>query len=125
MSKHETWRTRQYWQTVGGLLIEEFVSVNASELNAKRPIDGLIVLNEPTAIHTSSFFDIKDKDVVIIQCKATRLGMYLLGQIYFSQFLIQKHQPRSIRLVAICGKSDSIMEELAMAHNIEVVVIPE
>jgi hypothetical protein len=46
-----------------------------------------------------------------------------LGQIYFSQFLIQKHQPRSIRLVAICGKSDSIMEELAMAHNIEVVVI--
>ncbi len=123
MSKHETWRTRQYWQTVGGLLIEEFVSVNASELNAKRPIDGLIVLNEPTAIHTNSFFDIKDKDVVIIQCKSTRLGMYLLGQIYFSQFLIQKHQPRSIRLVAICGKSDSIMEELAIAHNIEVVVI--
>ena len=123
MSKHETWRTRQYWQTIGGLLIEEFVSVNASELNAKRPIDGLIVLNEPTAIHTNSFFDIKDKDVVIIQCKSTRLGMYLLGQIYFSQFLIQKHQPRSIRLVAICGKSDSIMEELAIAHNIEVVVI--
>ena len=122
MSKHETWRTRQYWHTVGGLLIEEFVSVNASELNAKRPIDGLIVLNEPTAIYTNNFFDIKDKDVIIIQCKSTRLGMYLLGQIYFSQFLIQKHQPRSIRLVAICGKSDSIMEELAIAHNIEVVV---
>ena len=60
MSKHETWRTKQYWQTVGGLLIEEFVSVNASELNAKRPIDGLIVLNEPTVIHTNNFFDIKD-----------------------------------------------------------------
>jgi hypothetical protein len=27
MSKHETWRKRQYWQTVGGLLIEEDVWV--------------------------------------------------------------------------------------------------
>jgi hypothetical protein len=123
MSKHETWRTRQYWQTIGGLLVEEFVSVTATELNAKRPIDGLIVLNEPTAIHTNNFFDIKDKDVVIIQCKASRLGMYLLGQIYFSQFLIQKYHPRSIKLVAICGKTDSIMEEFAIEHNIEVVVI--
>jgi hypothetical protein len=123
MSKHETWRTRQYWQTIGGLLVEEFVSFSATELNARRPIDGLIVLNEPTAIHTNNFFNIKDKDVVIIQCKANRLGMYLLGQIYFSQFLIQKHQPRSIKLVAICGKTDSIMEELAIAHNIEIVVI--
>jgi len=27
MSKHETWRARMYWESVDGLLIEEFIAV--------------------------------------------------------------------------------------------------
>ena len=69
--------------------------------------------------------DLKDKDVIVIQTKASRLGMYLLGQAYFSKFLIERHNPQSIKLVAICSRSDSIMEELANQHGIEVIVIPD
>lgn len=123
MSKHETWRTRKYWESVGGLLIEEFVAVKRTKTNGRRPIDGLIVLGEETKIHDGNTFDIKGKDVIVIQTKAIRLGMYLLGQAYFCKFLIAKHKPRSIRSVAICGRSDDIMEELAIAHGVEVVVI--
>lgn len=125
MSKHETWRTRKYWQEIGGLLIEEFVAVNGNKYQGRRPIDGLIILNEKTSIYDGNTYDIKDRDVVLIQTKSQRIGMYLLGQAYFSKFLIEKHHPRSIKSVAICGRNDVVMKELAKLHNVEIVVISE
>lgn len=49
MSKHETWRTRKYWDGVGGLLIEEFLAIrkDGDKNIAQRLIDGIIVLGEP------------------------------------------------------------------------------
>jgi hypothetical protein len=125
MSKHETWRTRIYWNEVGGLLIEEFLAVQGTSNQGRRPIDGVIVLNEKTAIHIENIFDIKGKDVIVIQTKSRRLGMYLLGQAYFSRFLIEKFEPRSIKTVAICSKNDAVMSELAKAHDVEIVIIPD
>ena len=125
MSKHETWRTREYWKKVGGLLIEEFEAVKGSKKHGKRLTDGLIVLNEPMALHPYKTYDIQGKDVIVIQTKRGRLGMYLLGQAYFSKFLIEFHKPKSIRTVAICGKDDPIMNRLAKKHGVEVVVIEE
>lgn len=125
MSKHETWRTRKYWEQVGGLLIEEFIAVSGSEHQGRRPIDGLIVLNEGKSIHNSNTYDLTNKDVIVIQTKSGRIGMYLLGQAYFSKFLIERHKPRTIKSVAICGKTDIVMEELAKLHNVEIVVISD
>ena len=48
MSKHETWRTRKFWESTGGLLIEEFEVVKKSNTSARRLIDGVIVLGEET-----------------------------------------------------------------------------
>jgi hypothetical protein len=123
MSKHETWRTRKYWEQIGGLLIEEFEAVPRSKTQARRPIDGLIVLNERNAIHRGTSFDIEGKDVIVIQTKSGRIGMYLLGQAYFSKLLIARHNPRSIKCVAICGKTDSMMEELARKHDVQIIEI--
>ncbi|HAS43550.1 MAG TPA: hypothetical protein DCS93_23930 [Microscillaceae bacterium] len=123
MSKHETWRTRLYWEQVGGLLIEEFIVVKGNKNQGKRALDGLIVLNEEKAIHNGNTYDIKGKDVIVIQTKAHRIGMYLLGQAYFSKLLIEKLQPRSVKSVAICGNNDAIMAKLAEAHGVEIVVI--
>lgn len=125
MSKHETWRTRKYWEQIGGLLIEKFLAIPGNESQASRRIDGLIVLNEVKGIHAGCTYDITDKDVVIIQTKSGRVGMYLLGQAYFSKFLIERHKPRSIKSVAICGKTYVVMEELAKLHNVEIVVIAD
>lgn len=123
MSQHETWRTKQFWESTGGLLIEEFLAVRRSEHQGQRLIDAIIVLNEETAIHKGNTYDLSGKDVICIQTKASRLGMGLLGQSYFSQFLIQQHQPKSIRSVAICSKTDAVLEALAKEHGVVVVVI--
>lgn len=125
MSQKETWRTRKYWSEVGGLLIEEFVAVQGNKTTGKRFIDGVIVLNENRGIHPNNFYEIKGKDVISIQTKKGRLGMYVLGQAFFSQFLIEKFNPKSVKSVAICGKDDEVLNELAKRHNIEVVVIDD
>ena len=125
MSKHETWRTKLYWESVGGLLIEEFMSVKGNKDQGKRPVDGLIVLGEKTGIHKGNTYDISGKDVIVIQTKRGRIGMYLLGQAYFSRFLIEKHKPKSVKSVAICGRNDKVMQELADQHDVEIVVIEE
>ncbi len=52
-------------------------------------------------------------------------GMYLLGQAYFSKFLIENHQPKSTRTVAICGENDLILGEFAKKHGVEIVEYPD
>ncbi len=125
MSKHETWRTRQYWKAKGGLLIEEFKVVKRGEKNSIRLIDGVIVLGEENSIHSSTYFDISGRDIICIQTKKSRLGMYVMGQAFFSRELLKRHNPKSIKSVIICGKEDSVLQELCTNNEIEVVVIPE
>ena len=124
MSKHETWRTRQYWETVGGLLIEEFKVIERGLKNSIRLIDGVIVLGEKNSIHSSTKFDISGRDIICIQTKKNRLGMYVMGQAFFSRELLKRHNPKSIKSVIICGKEDSVLQELCSKYEIEVVVYP-
>lgn len=125
MSKHETWRTRTYWDKVGGLLIEEFIAVRGNKSQGRRIIDGLIILNEKKGTHHGNSFNIEGKEVIVIQAKAQRIGMPLLGQAYFSKLIVERHNPKSVRSVAICGRDDEIMQELSKTHGIEIVVIPD
>ena len=127
MSKHETWRTRKYWESVGGLLIEEFLLVAKSRdgRQAQRLLDGLIVLGEEKKLSNDHSHSIEGKDVIAVQTKANRLGMYLMGQAFFSRELLKSFNPKSIRTVAICGKGDEKMVRLWRERDIEVVVIPE
>ncbi len=126
MSKNETWRLREYWQTTGGLLIEEFMMVkqDKSANIARRLLDGLIIPAGETKIASNRDIFIKGKDIIAIQVKNNRLGMNLMGQAYFSHLLLQQLQPKSIKTVAICKKSDAAMEQLCHQHGIEVIVIP-
>ncbi|OED50893.1 hypothetical protein ACH42_00565 [Endozoicomonas sp. (ex Bugula neritina AB1)] len=126
MSKKETWRLREYWQQTGGLLIEEFMMVRKKHDGSvgRRLLDGLIILGEETAAAETKDISIEGKDIIVVQVKGGRLGMYLMGQAYFSGLLLKKLKPRSIKVVAICARSDIEMEKLCQEHDIEVVVIP-
>ena len=84
MSKHETPLTRRYWQSVGGTLVEEFPAVLRGPHNAQRLLDGVIILGEQHVIAKSRDVEIKGKDIIVIQSKANRLGMYLIGQAIIS-----------------------------------------
>ena len=122
MSKHETPLTRKYWRSVGGTLIEEFPAVKKSSTNSARWLDGLIILDGKHEIAKAEDVEIEGKDVIVIQTKINRLGMYLMGQAFFSKKLMKKFNPKSIRTIAICGKDDSVMRELSEEFGIEVVV---
>jgi hypothetical protein len=127
MSKHESWRTRHYWQSIGGLLIEEFLVVprSSKEGIARRLIDGVIVLDEEPACQVGGEFEIRGRDVICVQTKPNRIGMSLTGQAYFSRLLLEKLEPNSIKTVAICGVNDPVMAQLCRAHEIDVIVISE
>lgn len=122
MSKHETPLTKRYWEGVGGTLVLEYQAVKKDSGHAQRLLDGLIVLDGETRIAKSHEIEIEGKDVIVIQTKAKRLGMYLLGQAVFSKELLKPHKPRSIRTVAICIANDDVLEPLASEYGVEVVV---
>lgn len=122
MSKHETPLTRKYWQRVGGTLIEEFPVVRRTSTCAQRLLDGLIVLDGNNRIAKADEISIEGMDVIVLQTKANRLGMYLMGQAFFSRELVKALNPKSIRTVAICAQDDSEMHALCDEFQIEVVV---
>ena len=122
MSKRETPLTREYWQSIGGTLIEEFPAVTRGDSNSKRLLDGVVILGGENRIAKASEVDIEGKDIVVIQTKVNRLGMYLMGQAFFSRELMKTFKPKSIKTVAICGKDDTVMRDLCKEFDIEVVV---
>ena len=117
--------TRWYWKQVGGTLIEEFHAVRKSPTNARRLIDGVIIHGGETKIAKSPDVDLSGKDVTVIQAKANRLGMYLMGQAFFSAAIIRKLNPKTIKSVALCKHDDAVMRELLERHDgMEVVICP-
>jgi len=130
MSKNETPMTRWFWREVlkRGTLIEEYVAVEeaADGSNAPRYMDGLVILDGPFEISNDVRRDIAEKDVVVIQSKNKRLGMYLMGQTLFSRDLILAKGAKSVRSVAVCRKDDKVMRPMLEAHpGLEVSFCPE
>jgi len=120
MSKKETPLTRRYWEEISGTLIEEFLAVPKGKNNSQRLIDGVILLGEDKKIVKWDQVVIENKDIIILQTKANRLGMYLMGQALFSIELMKKFNPRSIRSVMICTKDDEVMRNIAEKYGLEI-----
>lgn len=131
MSKHETPMTRWYWRTVNkckGLLIEEFHAVKreATKGNNKRHIDGVIVLGEKSDQRGPRKGDrelVKGKRVIVIQSKAKRLGMSLIGQVVVSHELLKDLKAKVIKSVGVCREDDKVLHNvLRRFKKCEVVV---
>lgn len=136
MSKHETALTRRYWEEeTDGLLIEEFPAVRNKRGCRPRYLDGLVILGGTKLIgNTKKDLDtnakaenlVKDREVIIIQTKATPLSMPLLGQALISIHLMEFHfKPKSIRSVAICTGGDPELKRIAESLGIKVVIYPK
>jgi hypothetical protein len=124
MSKRETPMIRRYWESVGGTLVEEFPVVAASPICGPRRLDAVILpKGEFRKAHWREV-SIAGQDVIVVQAKASRLGMYLMGQAVFSAELIKRLNPASVRSVALCIADDSELRPLLLKFpNIEVVVV--
>lgn len=127
MSKLETPLTRKYWRKIGGTLIEEFPIVKYSKTAAPRWIDGVIIRGGERRIAKRTETDlVKGKDVIIVQTKDGRLGMYLMGQAVFSEELMKRFnpKPKSVKAVALCTEDDSVLRPLLKKYkNVKVVVL--
>lgn len=125
MSDAERELIEAYWHRVGGTLVEEFPAVRRGEDHGHRNIDAVIIKTEEKnrlAPHTEA--SLEGEDVIAVQCKANRLMMYLVGQAFFSMHLIERHSPASIRSVALCERTDSVLRPIFESYpNCEVVVI--
>jgi len=120
MSKHETPMTRWYWRTINkrkGLLIEEFAAVkrDRSKGKNKRHIDGVIVLGEKAGRRGPRKGDrklVKGKQVIVIQSKARRLGMGLIGQVIVSRQLLLNLKAKEVKSVGVCREDDKILHRV-------------
>ena len=117
--------TRWYWQQVGGTLVEEFCAVRRGGDCSNRLIDGVIIKGGEFRIARQTEVEISDKDIVVVQAKASRLGIYPYGQAFFSAQLLKRFNPRSIESVAIVTKDDAILRPLFEQYEgMRVVVSP-
>ena len=119
--------TRAFWKLVGGTLIEEFQAVKKGEGSGQRLLDGVILPYSEARRQNGGTADLDGQNIIVVQTKAKRLGMYLLGQAVFSPYLIrQSHDPASILSVALCTKHDEVLEAcLSEFPNLRVVTAEE
>jgi hypothetical protein len=119
MSKRETPITRWYWQQLGGLLVEEFCLVDRGTGRGGRWVDALILPERETRIAArGELLQIAPGErAVLVQTKAARLGMYLMGQTLFSADLLRGRYPEAaIESVALCIRDDEKLRPLLEAH---------
>ena len=124
MSQLETPMTRRYWERVGGTLVEEYLVVPPGRGFGMRMVDAVIIVGGDQRIASrAESISLRGHDLIVVQTKAHRLGMSLLGQALFSRLLIEdRFAPRSIRAVALCAADDAVLRPIAERFGIEVVV---
>jgi hypothetical protein len=129
MSKLETPMVVRYWERGAGTLIEEFLIVEKSSTCGPRRADAIILPSQATRRLPSgqrTGISITGQEVIVDQAKASRLGMYLMGQTLFSAELIRRLNPASIRSVALCTEDDSVLRPLfAPYSHLEIAVMAE
>ena len=106
-------------------LIEEFLAVKGTSDCGRRVLDGVIIKNGEFRIAQQSEVSLEGKDVIVIQTKASRLGMYLMERVLFSAQLLHRFKPRSVVSVALCSQDDSALRPLLEQYpNMKVVICP-
>jgi len=126
MSTRETPMTHRYWERVRGTLLEECLVVPRRPGVGQRLIDAVIIEDGAHRVASraeSASLNLNGHDIVVVQTKAARLGMYLLGQAFFSRELIKdRFAPKSVRTVALCATDDAVLHPIAERFGVEVVV---
>ena len=111
MSKHETPITEAFWEGYArGAYIPEYCIVRPTTHCGVRLVDAVILPDEP---HRRAIFrdydNLAGRNVIVVQTKASRMGMYLMGQALFSARLVVAQGAKSVRSILMCAGSDSAL----------------
>jgi hypothetical protein len=124
MTNREKPMAHRYWKRMDGTLLEEYLAVARRQGVGQRKVDAVIVVDGARRIASrGEHASLDGHDLIVVQTKAHRLAMYLLGQALFSRVLIKKRcSPRTLRTVALCAENDAVLGPIAKRFGIEVVV---
>jgi hypothetical protein len=115
--------TECFWQTeCHGVFVQEYALTKKGIDCARRCADAVILPDEDHRRATfADFPSLTGRNVVVVQTKAQRLGMYLMGQAIFSARLVQALGARSVRSILLCAENDAaLLPLLGPFHEIEV-----
>jgi hypothetical protein len=100
--------------------------VRGSATVGPRRLDAVILPNRRKRSAKAAEVSLKGEDAIIVQAKASRLGMYLMGLTLFSAQLVGRYRPSSIRSVALCLKDDEILRPMLERYpGMQVVVMAQ
>ena len=87
-----------------------------------RAVDAVIIVGGDKRIASrAESISLLGRDLIVVQTKARRLGMSLLGQSLLWRLLIgDQFAPRSTRAVALCVADDAVLRPITECFGIEV-----
>lgn len=95
----------------------EFPVVPRGSSHGLRRLEGLIIRDAQRERVYGERLEISGRDVIVVQAKARRLGMPLVGQTLFPLDLVRALSPASATSVALCTADDSVLRPLLEAHG--------
>ena len=103
--------TEAFWQQhAQGAFIPEYCLVRRAGDCDGRYVDALILPDEPHRRATfKDYPTLKDRNVIVVKTKASRMGMYLMGQALFSARLARRCGAKSVRSILLCTTPDSVL----------------
>jgi hypothetical protein len=111
MSKHETPMTEGFWQSSAkGTFLAEYPLVRRTSECGARLADAVILTDEPHCRgRMQDYPTLTGCNVIVIQAKTDRMGMYLMGQALFSARLVMRQGATSVRSILLCHQTDSVL----------------
>jgi len=111
VSKHETHITECFWETcANGAFLPEYPLVRRSPDRSGRWADAVILPDEPHhRANVKDYPSLANRNVVVVQTQAGRMGMYLMGQAVFSARLALVSGAASVRSILLCRRPDSAL----------------
>src|SRR5215471_7687569 len=99
MSKHETHMTEGFWQSQGkGAFLAEYPLVLRAADRSARLADAVILPDEPfVKFSWRDYPKLAGRNVIVVQTKPHRMGMYLMGEALFSARLASAQGAASVR----------------------------
>ena len=111
MSKLETPMTEGFWTSFGqGTYIPEYLLVQGTYDRSPRRVDAIILPDEPLVrARFGDYPRLDGQNVIVVQTKIGRMGMYLMGQALFSARLALGAGAATVRSILLCHDTDAAL----------------
>ncbi len=113
------------WQR-GGRFLDALIIPGWESAVEYQARDGMYVRTDNPSTRPFTRKELEDQlkglDLILVQAKNSRLGMSVMGQARYSEKLMARFQPKSLRSIIVCTDDDSALRPFANADGLEVFI---